>query len=168
MSIRRAAGACLILNVLLLPAVVRGQSTATPSLTITAGRADFLDDGRLVHGVVGGGVEWLPFRHVAVGPEILYMVGPGDDRDLFVLGVARVGILPLRSRVAPFVTVGAGTMTHSDTVSGGRPFRSTEAALVLGAGVRVNAWPRVYVAPEVTLGWEPHLRVSVNVGMRLP
>ena len=84
---------------------------------------------------VRGGLEWVPTRHIAVGPEMLYMRGPGDDRDLFLVGVARFGILPLRSRVAPFVTAGGGgMMTHSDDY-GGMSYSSTEGAFILGGGV---------------------------------
>ena len=89
------------------------------------------------------------------------MVGPGDDRDTFVLGVARIGVLPFTSRVAPFFTVGAGLMTHSDRY-GGRSYSSTEGALIVGGGVRINATSRIFIAPEFTMGWEPHIRASVT------
>lgn len=137
---------------------------AVPNLTLTGGYAAFVDEGRIDHGVVGGGAEWVLTRHIAVGPEVLYMVGPDSDRDLFVLGVARLGVLPLTSPVAPFITAGAGLMRHSDTFVGGT-FSSTEGAFVFGGGVRARLSSRVYVAPEFTLGWEPHLRFSVNVGI---
>ena len=84
-----------------------------------------------------------------------------------LLGVARVGILSLRSRVAPFVTVGGGLMTHS-TRFGNESFSSTEGGFLFGGGGRINASSRVFVAPEFTMGWEPHMRVSVTVGIRLP
>ncbi len=145
---------------------VSAQSSPVPSVTITGGWAGFVDDGRVDHGVVGGGAEWVLTRHVAVGPEVLYMVGPGEDRDIVVLGVARIGILPFGRRVAPFLTFGAGSMTHSDRF-GGRTFRSTEGAFVFGGGARIDVSPRAFVAPEFTVGWEPHARVSVNVGIRL-
>jgi hypothetical protein len=158
----------LVAFLCLLPAAARAESSAAvPAFTFTAGRADFADDGRIPHGVVGGGVEWVATRHIALGPEVLYMVGPGEDRDLFVLGVARIGILPLHSRVAPFITGGAGMMTHSNRY-GGRPFSSVEGAFVVGGGVRINATPHVYIAPELTMGWEPHLRFSATIGVRIP
>ncbi len=153
--------------VTMLPHAAAAQpSSAVPAVTVTGGRADFVDDRTVVHGVVGGGLEWLPTPHIAVGPEVLYMVGPNADRDVFVLGVARIGFRPLRARVSPFVTAGAGMMSHSDRLAGG-PHRSTEGAFVVGAGVRINASPRVFIAPETVVGWEAHLRYSVTVGIRL-
>ena len=164
----RPVVALLVATLCLMSAAARAESpAAVPAFTFTAGRADFADDGRIPHGVFGGGVEWVATRHIAVGPEVLYMIGPGDDRDLFVLGVARIGILPLHRRVAPFVTGGAGMMTHSNRY-GGQPFSSVEGAFIFGGGVRINATPRVYIAPEFTMGWEPHLRVSVTAGIRIP
>jgi hypothetical protein len=151
----------------LSPTTASAQSSAAPTVTLGAGWAGFVDDGRVDHGAFGGGLEWVLTPRVAIGPEILYMVGPDEDRDLFVLGVARLGMLPLRSRVAPFVTLGAGTMTHSDRF-GSQSYRSTEGAVIAGGGVRITVSPRVYVAPELTIGWEPHIRASVTVGIRLP
>jgi hypothetical protein len=152
----------------MLPWPARAQSSsAVPTFTVTAGHADFLDDGRIGHDVLGGGVEWVLTRHIAVGPEVLFMSGPGEDTDLFVLGVARVGIMSLRSRVAPFVTAGGGLMTHSDGYAG-VSYASTEGAFVFGGGVRINATAHIYIAPEFTFGWEPHMRYSVTVGVRLP
>ena len=139
---------------------------ASVDVTAGGGYAAFVDDGRISHGVFSAGLEWLPTRHLAIGPEVQGMVGPGSDRDLLVLGVVRIGILPLTSRVAPFVTLGAGTMTHWDSF-GGRSFRSTEGAFVAGGGVRVWVSPRVFVAPEVTIGWEPHVRSSIVVGVTM-
>ena len=146
--------------------LARGQSAAVPALTVGGGWAGFADEGLINHGVFGVGAEWVPTRHLSVGPELLYMAGPRDDRDLFLLGVARIGILPLRSRIAPFVTLGAGMMTHSSKFVG-ETYRSTEGAFIVGGGARINASPRVFIAPEFTIGWEPHMRVSVNVGIRL-
>ena len=144
-----------------------GQSSAAaPDLLVTGGRAAFVDDAVIGHWVAGAGVAWTPWRHMAVGPEVLYMVGPRSDRDLFVLGVARFGVVPFGRPVVPFVTTGAGVLRHTDA-SYGRAFSSTEMGLVFGGGVRIQPTSRVFIAPEVTLGWEPHLRASVTVGIRL-
>ena len=163
MRVRAAIAAILLLPI---PHVARAQSAAVPALTFGGGWAGFADEGLINHGAFGAGAEWVPMRHLAVGPEVLYMIGPRDDRDLFLLGVARIGILPLRSRVAPFVTLGAGMMTHYSKFVG-ESYSSTEGAFIVGGGVRITASPRVFIAPEFTMGWEPHMRVSVSVGVRL-
>ena len=164
MRVRVAIAAILLL---VSPALARAQSAAVPALTVSGGWAGFADEGLINHGALGVGAEWLPTSHLSVGPELMYMVGPGDDRDLFLLGAVRVGILPLRSRVAPFVTLGGGMMTHSSKF-GAESFSSTEGAFIVGGGARFNASPRVFIAPEYTMGWEPHMRVSVTVGIRFP
>lgn len=141
-------------------------SPARASVTVTGGVAGFVDESAIRHTVVGAGATWLLHSHIAVGPEFLYMIGPGSDRDLFVLAVARFAILPFERRIVPMAVVGGGLMTHSDRF-GSTAFRSSEGALVLGGGLRVNATRSVYIAPELTIGWEPHLRASVNVGIML-
>ena len=148
------------------PDVAVAQSPATPNLTLGVGHADFLDDGRIGHTSFGVGAEWVVVPRLTLGPEVLYMVGPGDDRDTFVLGVARIGILPFTSRVVPFFTIGAGLISHSDRY-GSQSYRSTEGAWIGGGGVRINASSRIFIAPELTIGWEPHIRASVSVGIRL-
>lgn len=168
MSDARILAAALAAVLVWLPAVPSSaQPSATPNLTLSGGWAGFADDALINHGAFGAGAEWVPASHLSLGPEVLYMIGPGDDRDLFLLGVARVGIRPLKSRVAPFVTVGGGMMVHSDRFAG-ETYRSTEGAFIVGGGARFNASPDVLVAPEFTMGWEPHMRVSVTIGIRLP
>lgn len=138
-----------------------------PELTFTGGYAAFVDDGRIDHGVVGAGAAWVLTPWIALGPEVLYMVGPDSDRDLFVLGTVRAALRRYSEPVVPFITAGVGLLRHSDDFAG-RTFSSNEGAFVAGGGVRIAATSRVYVAPEFTLGWEPHMRFSVNVGVRLP
>jgi hypothetical protein len=166
MTARTAVTACVLGLVGALPAAAQAPS-AVPNLTFTGGYAAFVDDGRIDHGAFGAGAEWVVTRHIALGPEVLYMVGPDSDRDLFVVAVARIGILPFTSPVSPFVTAGAGLLRHSDDIYG-QSFSSNEGAFIVGGGVRIAASPRVFIAPEFTLGWEPHMRVSVNVGVSLP
>ena len=161
----RAAAVAFLLSI--LPATTQAQSDSPAAVTFGGGWAAFADEGRIDHGALGIGAEWRALPHLAIGPEIHYMTGPGDDRDLFVIGVARVGILDLRSRVAPFVTLGGGLMTQSATF-GRSSYSSTEGAFIVGGGARINVSSRVFVAPELTMGWEPHIRTSVTVGVRFP
>ena len=137
-----------------------------PNVTVAGGWAGFADEGLIHHGVIGAGAEWVATRHLAVGAEVHHAMGPGADRDLFALGVVRVGVLPFSRVVVPFVIAGAGIMRHSDRFFGGTA-TSTEGAFVVGGGVRVRLSPRVFVAPEAMIGWEPHVRVGVTVGITL-
>lgn len=137
------------------------------TVTFGGGYAGFLDDAVINHGVAVAGGEWVIRSRVAIAPEVLYMVGPGSDRDVFVLGVARFGIRPFTTAVAPYVVAGGGVMRHSETLGGGS-FSNTAGAVIAGGGVRLRVSDRVFVAPEVTVGWEPHLQASVRVGVALP
>lgn len=152
------------------PAPAKAQAQASPpgpNVTVTGGYAGFLDDAVINHGAFGAGIEWVVASRIAFGPEVLYMVGPRSDRDLFVLGVARFGIRPFSAAVAPYLVAGAGVVRHSNSF-GGRALSSAEGAFIVGGGVRLRASDRVFVAPEVTLGWEPHVRASISVGVVLP
>jgi len=163
----RAIAAVVITLTAWSPGAARAQQPlARTTLRASGGYALFVDDLLIPHGVVGVGAEWVATPRVAVGPELIYMVGPGSDRELFVLGVVRVGIRPFSARVAPFLVAGGGLMRHTARF-GGRAFSATEGAYVAGGGVRLAVTPRVTVAPEVTIGWEAHLRASVGVGLRL-
>ena len=166
MLVRRVLLGTLILTLGTVGAAAEAQSGAPAgNLTLTAGYAGFIDESLIKHVVGGGGAEWVVIPRIAVGPEVLYMVGPGSDRDLFIVGMARVGILPFNRRIIPFATAGGGLMVHWDRF-GRETFRTTEGAFMFGGGVRVALARNVYVAPEFTIGWEPHLRASVNVGIR--
>jgi opacity protein-like surface antigen len=136
-------------------------------VTVAGGYAGFIDDATIGHGVVGVGAGWVVAPRLAIGPELLYMIGPDNDRDLFVLGVARIGLRRFREPVVPFLTVGGGLMRHSDRFNG-VSFSGTEGAFIAGGGVRLDLSPRVYIAPEFAIGWEPHWRASLSVGVALP
>ena len=57
-------------------------------------------------------------------------------------------------------------MRHADRF-GGETFASWEGAVTGGGGVRVRVGRGWYIAPEFRIGWEPHYRVGVGVGVDL-
>jgi hypothetical protein len=153
-----------------------GASAATselpaPAIELTAGHAAFLDDGPIGHKVFGGALRGHLSPRFSIGPEVVYMVGPGDDRDLFLTANVTFDILSPRpgraGRVTPFLVAGGGLMRRSDRF-GGVSYSSTEGAFTAGGGVRAWLTPRVYVASELRVGWEPHVRITGTVGVALP
>ena len=68
-------------------------------------------------------------------------------------------------RVTPFVVVGAGLFQTREAFSTG-PFTSTEGSFTAGGGVRVSVNDRLFVAGDVRLGWETHIRISGAVGVQ--
>ena len=92
------------------------------------------------------------------------MRGPDDDRDVFLTGKVIVHFMPGRV-VSPYFVADAGAMLHGDRFPRGA-YWSSEGAVSAGGGVRINVSPRVSIAPEVRLGWEPHMRIGALVTWR--
>lgn len=157
--------AVLILAAACAPAAAFAQDAPRASVDLSSGYAAFVDDSRIDHGWVGGAFRWRLSRRVSVGPELVYMIGPRGDRDVFVTGKVLVDFMPAR-RVSPYFVADGGVMFHRDEFLSGA-FWSREAAGSVGGGVRVDVTDRVFVAPEVRIGWEPHIRVGVLAGFQL-
>jgi hypothetical protein len=173
-GIRLAVSITMMMAGLAAPAAaqateLRGQPAT--AVEVTGGYAAFVDESAIGHGVIGGAFRFHLSRRLSVGPEIVYMIGPGDGRELFLTGnvtfdLANAG--PGRTgRVTPFLVAGAGLMRHSDGL-GGVGFSANEGAVTGGGGVRVWLSPRVYTASEFRIGWEPHIRITGTLGVALP
>lgn len=133
------------------------------------GYAGFVDESLVDHAVIATSMRYRLSRRISIGPELVYMVGPGRDRDLFLTGNLTFdfltrGIGPRRGSVNPFLVVGGGFMRHTSRF-GPRDFASFEGALTGGGGVRVWISERVHILGECRLGWEPHVRVTGGVGV---
>ena len=147
------------------------QARPAPAVEVLGGWAGFADEGLINHAVLGGAVRVHLTPRVSVGPEVTYMVGPGTDRDTFLLGnvffdfrAPRGGRPP---SVTPFVVAGAGFFQNRMRFAA-ETFRHNSVGVAVGGGVRVSASERLYIAPDVRLGGEdPHLRVTVTVGVLL-
>ena len=149
-----------------------GQGTAgyaqeAPSrlaVDVSGGYSAFVDETPVGHFTLGGGVRWRLTPKVSVGPEIVFMRGPGDDRDVFLTGKAIVDFMPDRP-VSPYFVADAGAMLHGDRFLSGS-YWSREGAVSAGGGVRIDVSPRLSIAPEFRIGWEPHMRVGALVTWR--
>jgi hypothetical protein len=129
------------------------------------GYAGFLDDTTITHTSWGGAARWYVLPRVAIGPELVYFKGPGDDRDLIVTGNVTFDVLRRARPLTPFLIAGGGFFRHSDRF-GASTFTSTEGSFTGGGGLRFSVGRKFYVAPELRTGWEPHLRFSVAAGWR--
>ena len=153
------------------PAAAQPASRTGPAAAIEAvgGYAGFIDDSLIGHSVFGAGGRLHLSPRVSVGPEIVYMRGPGSDRDLFLTGNLTVDLMARaagarRGTVNPFLVIGGGLMRHSSRFAS-TTFTSTEGAVTGGAGARAWLTDRVYALGEFRLGWEPHYRVTGGVGV---
>lgn len=158
-----AAGVAAFITIL-APAAY-AQAPRTGAVEGIGGYAGFLDESVMHHSVLGGAARVYLLPRVAVGPELVYMKGPGDDRDVVLTGNVTFDFLRGPRVVTPFLVAGAGIFSHSDRF-GSQTFSSTEGSFTAGGGVRIPIGQRLYVAPELRIGWEPHYRVSVAVGWR--
>jgi hypothetical protein len=160
-------GAFRLAHLALAATLAAVPAAAQPAVSMEgqAGWGGFADDGVIHHGTFGGAARLTLSPRVSIGPELIYFVGPGTDRDLTLTGNVWVDLVR-HARVTPFVAAGGGWFRHSQQFISGT-FASSEGAFTGGGGVRVDVGRGWYVAPEVRVGWELHVRTSVAVGRRL-
>jgi hypothetical protein len=143
-------------------------NTPAAAIDIVGGYAGFIDEALVDHAVVSTTVRYHLTRRISLGPELVYMVGPGNDRDLFLTGNLIFDFIgaaaPRPPAVRPYVVVGGGLMRHSNRFSE-RTVSAVEGAWTAGGGVRIRLTDRVYALGEFRLGWEPHVRTTGGVSV---
>lgn len=131
------------------------------------GHAVFADDSPIHHSVFGVAAPLRVTQRLAIGPELVRMHGPGDDRD-WIFAVAGWADLtspgPLRpGKVVPFAGGGFGLLLHSDRFG-----TYNNLYYSGGGGVRIHLTDRLYIAPEVLFASELHLRTVARIGYHIP
>ena len=136
---------------------------------VTGGYSFFVDELLIKHHSVGGSLGWRLSPRLTVGPEVMFMDGPGGDRDLFFTGKVTFDLLRART-ATPYLVGDGGLMLHRsafrppqfgrDPAARELVFWHREGAVSGGFGVRLRVGRAVEVAPEVRLGWEPHVRFA--------
>jgi len=153
-----------------VPALAQGTARPAAAAELSTGYAGFADDGTIGHGLVGGAMRVYVTPRLAVGPEFIYMVGPGDDRDIFATGNLTFDLRsrsgPRPPRLVPYLLAGGGWFQHRDGFAG-RTFRSNEGTFTAGGGVRGWLSDATYVAAEYRVGWELHYRLTGHVGFAI-
>jgi hypothetical protein len=145
------------------PPAASAQAGPRGAVEGIGGWAGFVDEATVDHGILGAAARWYVSPRIAIGPELVYMVGPGSDRDLMLTGNATFDAFDRRP-VTPFFVVGGGVFRNSNDF-GFRKFSHTEGAFTAGGGVRFKIGDRFYLAPEACLGWELHTRLNIAAGM---
>jgi hypothetical protein len=156
----------VILGLLAIPGVVAAQELSGRVVEVSGGFAGFVDESIIPHGTLGTAVRWNVGRHLSVGPELVFMNGGPGDQDLFLTGKLVVDFMPARV-VSPYFVADGGLMVSRLTFVRAADFWFREGAVSFGGGARINLTPRVFVAPEVRIGWEPHIRFTAIVGWRM-
>jgi hypothetical protein len=133
-----------------------------PEARLTAGWSGFIDEDLVDHGVIGGSFRYYLSRRVAVEPEVLYMIGPGTDRDITVIPNVSYDFRPGKP-MRPYLLGGAGLL-HQSQRFGRSTFTHNEWTGNFGVGVRITLASKLFVAPEFRIGWEPLLRFGASLG----
>ncbi len=119
--------------------------------------------------MIGEGGRVFVTRHVAIGPEFVFLRDANDEHDWTLTVNATVDLIPddpsVPRRVVPYLAVGGGSLSQTTQVGTG-PFTSSEGAVSGGVGVRVSVGRRFFVAPEIGVGYEPELRFGLAFGVR--
>ena len=119
------------LVILLFAASAQAQNKPRPEIKATTGWVGFIDEN---WPIVGGSARFYLTSRIGLEPEILYMIGPGSDRDVTLIPHISFDFL-LREKVRPYVIGGAGLMRHSQDI--GR-IRFTDKEWVGNGGVGVK------------------------------
>jgi hypothetical protein len=139
-----------------------------PAVEFLAGYAGFVDDATIDHSIFGAAGRVYLTPRLAIGPELVYMVGPNSDRDLYLTGNLTFDVMRPRQgrprRVTPFLVAGGGFFQHSDRV-GTFSYTTYEGAFTGGGGVRGWITDRVYALGDVRFGWELHMRLNGGIGI---
>ena len=71
--------------ILLFALSAEAQQKPRPEIKATAGWVGFIDENWIDHKVVGASARFYLTARIGVEPEVLYMVGPGSDRDVTLI-----------------------------------------------------------------------------------
>jgi hypothetical protein len=164
--------AAVIAALLLTPTLIHpasAQGRPGPALDLSAGWVGFADDGIVSESVIGTAGRFYLLPRLAVGPELLYISGENHSHLVLTGNLTFDVIAPTNGRpatVTPFFVVGGGMFQTRQSFFG-QDWTHTEGAFTAGGGVRAAVGDRVTVGVDARIGWEPHLRVSGVVGVRL-
>lgn len=133
-----------------------------PELRASAGLACFVDEAwcDVPHAAVGVAPHLYFSRSWSFSPEFLYTRSSWDYDLIFLPSLA--ANLRHEGSVRPYAIVGFGILRHRDLRF--RTIGGTDWSLQGGFGFKIFLSPKVYVAPEFRLGWEPVFRLGASIG----
>ena len=149
-------------TILFFVLAAEAQQRPSPEIRVTGGWVGFIDEDWLDHAAFGGSFRYYLTRRVSIEPEVLYMMGPGADRDVSVIPHLGFDFRPGR-QVRPYIIGGAGLLHHRDEFNF-RKFTDNEWTVNGGFGVKMFLTPKMFIAPEFRLGLETTLRAAGSVG----
>jgi len=145
---------------------------------MSIGASDFCDDnGACPHFVVGTALRIHLSRHWSIEPEFNYMRRSSNDEDYVFQPNVVYEFNSRGSRFVPYLIGGVGVIKHKSVYNGSdfvtsAPTRYdtsyTTWSASAGAGLKVFVTKRLFVAPEVRIGYQPYTRATVGIGYVFP
>jgi hypothetical protein len=151
-----------ILLMLSFAATAGAQQKPRAEIKATTGWVGFIDEDWIDHFVIGGAVRYYLTPRIGIEPEVLYMIGPGSDRDVTLIPHISFDFLS-RPKVRPYLIGGAGLLHHSEKF-GPLKFSHNEWVGNGGVGVKFFVTPALFVAPEFRMGFETIFRAAGSIG----
>ena len=169
----------VLITLFVTPHVVAQDSNSQPraEIKMIVGGSDFGFEKSYPHFVVGAATRIRITRHWSIEPEFNYMRRSSNDEDYVFQPNVVYEFNTLSKRVVPYLIGGVGFIRHKSVFNGsdfvtGAPvtydtsYRTWSASA--GAGLKVFASKRLFLAPEVRLGREPTARATVSIGYVFP
>jgi opacity protein-like surface antigen len=169
-------GRCLVVFFMILSFTIPSlaQQTGTVEVRGSAGVAAFLDEDDDHSSAWGAAVRAYVTPRISLEPEFYYLrgygrsAGEGAVRDYeFNLNVS-LDFLKTQ-RITPYVFGGVGFQLHRNRFEFGNvefQIKETRESFGGGIGGRIFLTDRLFIAPEVRLGWETLARVVASIGYR--
>jgi len=134
-------------------------------LKFMTGLTAWLDEVTDYSATIGGAYRRYITPRLSIEPEFLYLIGAGSIRDITVIPNISYDFRPGRP-IRPYLTAGVGWIHHSEKYPGALlpDFSFNDVTVSGGIGVRVFVTPRVFLAPEVRIGFEPIFRATGSFG----
>ncbi len=150
-------------------APVGAQARPAAIVEAVAGWAGFVDEDWIDRAMIGVGGRMFVTERIAAGAEFVFLSGSNDEYDWTLTGNATIDLVhdmgPTPRRIVPYAVMGGGYLRQVTRI-GQRRFTSGEGTVSGGAGMRLGLGQRVFIAPEIRVGYEPELRFGIAVGFR--
>jgi hypothetical protein len=128
------------------------QANAESEAKFILGTAGFLDEvTKFDHTVLGGAYVIKLAGRLRIGPEFLYMIGPGNDRD-FTFSAQVAYALYETDKLEIYAGGGIGLMHHKDQFGIGPAFTVTGIFYDGGISSNVYLTNRIFVTPQFRIG----------------
>jgi hypothetical protein len=153
----------LLILFLILSTQLYGEEMKRYDAELTLGTSAFIDEETpFDHWVIGGSLNIRVTDKLSVAPQLLYMIGPGTDRDLMLTGNVEYR-LASSEHLALYV-VGGGGLLQQRQDFGTKTFTANTWEASGGLKAKFYITDRWYAAPEFRIDHEPFLIALVSAG----